>query len=280
METIHSIALLATSYALCTSASAATTVLQWGFDNTSGNVVVPVNDDSGTGNHGTNLVHSATAPIYSSDIPTNTQFVSGVGSVDFTGTSGGISTAASAGVGSGQGIISATDVFNAGGLTMEIWVKNPSTSENPGIGLNIGGMYVLGATADGNNIGFFHGDDSSDLAWTTTAFDGSEWNHLAVVMTTSDPTAVNYSDISAYVNGTLVNSAAHTLPWFLTRATSVGNHQYADWGNLDGLVYEPRISLGTLTAAEFTHDPVPEPAAATLLLLASATLVARRRRRM
>jgi len=235
----------------------AQTALQYGFDSSTGDVTVPINDDSGTGNHGTNLVHSTTAPIYSSDIPTNTQFVSGVGSIDFSGTIAGISTASSLGVGSGQGIISATDVFNAGGITMEIWIKNPSTTTNPGIAVSIGGMSVLGVTGDGNNIGFFRGDDSTVIDWTTTEFDGDEWNHLAVVLTTSDPAAENYSDISAYLNGELIHSAAHTFPWFLTRATSVGNHQYADWGNYNGLVYEPRISLGALSPEAFTFSTGP-----------------------
>lgn len=234
-----------------------TNVLHWAFTSTSGSVTVPIADTSGAGNNGTTLLWTGPL-VYSSDIPTNTQFCSGIGSVDFTGVSAAISTANSAGVGSGQGIVSAAQVYAAGGLTMEVWVKNPSLaagSISPALALNMGGMYVLGVDASGN-VGFFLGDNGGILDWTTTVTPDA-WMHLAVVMANPDPTAQTYTNISSYVNGTLVNSSSHTFPWFLTRATSVGNHQYANWDDYEGLIYEPRITLGILTPDKFTVKPPP-----------------------
>ena len=237
-------------------AGGGTPVLQWGFDATSGDVATPITDDSGPVVHdGTNLLHGPDAPVYSADIPaaSMTQHVTGTGSVDFSGTSAGISTADSIGVGSGQGIITATEVFNAGGLTMEVWVKNPSSPVGTGSAINIGGMYHLGVI--GGRIGFIPGDNVTIQTWTTAAYVPGEWNHLSVVMVTSDPAARNYSNISAYLNGVLIAAGSHTFPWFLSRATSVGNHQYGDWNNFDGLIYEPRISLGTQGFSGFTIKP-------------------------
>ena len=246
----------------------ASPILQYGFDFTSGTVASngpPVNDDSGSGNHG--LVLQGNGGTYGADIPTAmVQNATGVGSLDVTGTA--LSTANSLGVGSGQGITTAADVFNAGGLTMEVWVKD-AVGTGPGLALNMGGMYALGVAANGQ-IGFFHGDNTNDLSWTT-AQATSSWTHLAVVMETTDPSAMNYHTITAYVDGSPIHSAGHTFPWFLDRATSVGNHQYnLGWGPMDGLVYEPRISLGALDPSEFTYgegepEIIPEPATMALL---------------
>ncbi len=264
---------------LSTSLFAGTTVMQWGFDATSGAVTVPVTDDSGTGNDATDLIHSTTAPVYTGDIPTNTQFVTGIGSVDFTGTAGGLSTAASAGVGSGQGMLAAADVAAAGGFTMEVWVKNAvdNSSSGPAFALNMFGGHCLGVsdTDEGVKIGYFHGDNSNDLLWTTDYTTSGSWTHLAVVLKTTDPDGKVFTEVTSYVNGTAIYTGSVTLPWWLDRATSVANHQYGDWGDLEGLVYEPRISLGALEASEFTV--VPEPATMLLLGLGSLTVLRRKK---
>ncbi len=259
------------------------TILQYGFDYTSGTVDGNGGSVINDANPGTYNSVTIQAPggTYSADVPSAyiTQDTTGIGSLDVTGTA--ISTANSLGVGTGQGITTAADVFNAGGLTMEVWVKDiAATTGNPGLALNMGGMYVLGVAANGQ-IGFFHGDNSNDLSWTT-AQDTSSWTHLAVVMETTDPGAMDYHTITAYVNGSPIYADSHTFPWFLDRATSVGNHQYnVGWGPMNGLVFEPRVTLGALAPEDFTYVRVPEPSAIALLVLGGIGLLAwpRRRRR-
>ena len=236
-------------------AGGGTRVMQWGFDATTGSVTPPVNDDSGNGKDGTHVLFGV-APPYSPDIPSASlrQHTTGVGAVNFTGTNAAISTADSVGVNSGQGIITATDVYNAGGYTIEVWVKNPShvTTDAPiGLALAHAGMHGLGE--NNGRIGWFNNGPS--MAWSTDQFSPGEWNHLAVVMRTNDPTAKSFTSVSSYLNGILIHSAPYTFPWFLDRAFSVGNHQYNNWGDYEGLVYEPRVSLGALGVNEFTFVP-------------------------
>ena len=253
---------------------AAPTLLQYGFDYTSGTVDGnggSVTNDANPGTHDSVTIQ-APGGTYSADIPTgNVQNATGIGSLDVTGTA--ISTASSLGVGSGQGIATAADVFEAGGLTMEVWVKDISAATgNPGLALNVAGMYVLGVAANGQ-IGFFHGDNTNDLSWTT-AQDTSSWTHLAVVMETTDPSAMDYHTITAYVNGSPIHSAGYTLPFFLDRAASVGDHQYnVGWGPMDGLVFEPRITLGALAPEDFTYARVPEPSTIALLVVGGLGLL-------
>ena len=270
------ITLLALAAGLAGSLSAST-ILQWGFDSTSGPVATPVNDDSGANHHGTNLLWGA-APTYSADIPaaSNRQFTTGVGSVDFSSTNAAISTAASASVGSGQGIVSSADIFNAGGLTLEVWVKNPSAGVADNcFALNIGGYASLGI--NNGSLGFFGHTSTNVSALRTNAFTAGEWNHLAAVLSGPNSTATSYSTISLYLNGELVNSVSNVnFHGFLTRAASVGNHQFGDFGNFNGLVYEPRVSTGALAPSQFTY--IPEPGGMTLLALGGMSLLVRRRR--
>ncbi len=233
------------------------TVLQYGFDATSGSVTVPITDDSGAGNHGVALLHGGDAPTYSSDIPASTQFVTGIGSIDFSGTSTAISTAVSEGVGSGQGILTAAEVAAAGGFTMEVWVKNATGSSGSPAALGMFGGHKL--IANGTRVGYLHGDNDNDQSWLID-YDTSDWVHLAVTLETTDPDAKVFTNITSYVNGTPIHSGSHTMGWWLDRATSVGNHQYADWNDYEGLVYEPRISLGILSPSEFTCLPMPTAA--------------------
>ena len=114
-----------------------TPILQWGFDSTSGAVTVPITDDSGAGHDGTNL-WNRTAATYSDDIPSplQTQHVTGVGSVNFaTGSTATISTTPDAPIATPDAI------WAAGGLTMEVWVKNPvQAGQYPGFALSFADM--------------------------------------------------------------------------------------------------------------------------------------------
>ncbi|MCX6877790.1 MAG: hypothetical protein NTW21_28860 [Verrucomicrobia bacterium] len=86
-----------TSFALAVGLAgplSAGTILQWGFEFTSGAVSVPITDDSGAGHPGTALLGNGAA-TYSADIPSalETQNVTGIGSVNFaTGSTTAIAT--------------------------------------------------------------------------------------------------------------------------------------------------------------------------------------------
>ena len=224
---------------------AAGTILQWGFDYTTGAVAVPITDDSGAGHPGTTLQGSGGA-TYSADIPSAamTQNVTGIGSVNFaTGTHAGISTAQTA---------TPAQIWAAGGLTLEVWVKNPvKGGQYAGFALCFGDGYNLGISSAGR-IGFATawGGDNVD----TNDYAPGEWNHLAAVIVPTRSDCGSYN-ISAYLNGRSIGSKSLTRD-FLPRVTVVGNASDGNvYNNYNGLVYEPRISLGALTPGEFTVVP-------------------------
>jgi hypothetical protein len=235
------------------------TVLQWAFPGTAGNVAVPIADVSGAGHAASNLLYSATgSPVYSPDFPTNTQFCSGRGSIDFTTTHAALATANSYHVSSGQAVVTAAQIYNAGGLTMEVWVKNPSApSTSPGYALNMAAIAALGVSSSGQ-VGFAYENNQSDPNFFTTIPAG-QWAHLAVVMAQPSSSALTYGTISLYVNGVLIYTGNNVTisGTYRTRAISAGNHQYDDWANYDGLIYEPRVTLGALAPNQFTYKSVP-----------------------
>jgi hypothetical protein len=238
------------------------TVLQWAFPQTSGSVTVPIPDVSGAGHPASNLLYtSLAAPVYSADLPANAQFCSGTGSIDFTGTPSALSSANSVGIGSGQAVVTAAQIYNAGGLTMEVWVKNPSASNtslgNPGYALNMAATAALGVGTNGQ-VGFAYDNNQSNPSFYTSVAPG-QWAHLAVVMAAPDASALTYGSVAFYVNGALVYAANNLTisGTFRTRAVSAGNHQYSDWANYEGLIYEPRVTLGALAPSQFTIKPAP-----------------------
>lgn len=79
--------------------------------------------------------------------------------------------------------------------------------------------------------------------------DTTNWTHIAATMNaTPGQGGKKYDKITFYVNGVKAaeNSGGHTFPWFLNRAAGVGMHGVFLAGDADGLVYEPRISVGVL----------------------------------
>ena len=225
---------------------AADTILQWGFDYTTGAVAVPIADDSGANHPGTTLQGSGGA-TYSADIPSaaKTQNVTGIGSVNFaTGTHAGIARAQPA---------TAAQIWTAGGLTMEVWVKNPvKGGQYAGFALCFGDGYNLGISSAGR-IGF-------STAWgdnvDTNDYAPGVWNHLAAVIVPTTADCGSYN-ISAYLNGRSIGSRSITRG-FLSRVTVVGNASDGNvYNNYNGLVYEPRISLGVLTPSQFTVTTGP-----------------------
>ncbi len=244
-------------------------VLQYGFDFTTGTVASnggSITDDSGNGNHGTLInVGRGNGGTYSSDIPTvNVQNVTGISSLDITG-GNALSTSPTAGsTFSGEALVGATaaDVDAAGGLTYELWVKNVSNASSGGHLLVLGGMHGIAVHATAG-VGFIYGDDTSFLT-PATAIDTTTWTHIAVTMASTTvnthPGEMTFSNISLYENGVKVAEDAdgHTFGFgFLERALGVGKHGVFDGDDANGLIYEPRVSLGVLDSSQFTYQSTP-----------------------
>jgi len=248
-------------------ASAGTTVLQYGFDFTSGTVADnggSVADDSGHGNDGKlDAPGRGNGGTYTADIPTagtavgQAQNVTGIGSLDITGPNA-LSTGTGAFSGEALNGLSAADIGAAGGITYEIWVKNVANVTDNAHLLVLGGMHGI-AIDPVRGIGAIYGDNGKPILTPPSPIDTTEWTHIAITMATTDPDSKAFTNISLYVNGVLVaeDSEGHTFPWFLTRGAGIGKHPVLDSDDADGLVYEPRISAGILDPSDFTVVPPP-----------------------
>jgi len=248
-------------------ATGTTNYLQWSFASTSGTVAAPIADTSGfsAAHNANNIIGTGTAPTYSPDIPANKQFCTGVGSVSFT-------TAADTGLSTGPlGTATTTNapteaqIVAAGGLTMEVWVKNPATSTvtgntSPAMGFQWAGEQILGVSTDGH-IGYFDGDNGALTTWSTTSWTAGQWHHLAVVLSNprnSDASLGNgssslFTNITSYLDGVPIASSVNFTINYRTRNISAGMHQGFDkTGAFSGLIYEPRMTLGALNPTNFT----------------------------
>jgi autotransporter-associated beta strand protein len=263
LKTIAAGALLAGS--LNARAVGTTNFLQWSFTGTSGTVIVPVLDTSGfaTSHSASNIIGAGAAPSWSSDIPGATQFCSGVGSVSFPANNdSGLSTGP-LGTGNYAGSPTMPQIVAAGGLTMEVWVKNPAVSsaalDGMGAAFQWAGEHILGVNSAGR-LGYFSGDNTALTTWSTTNWSPGQWIHLAVVLAqprSSDSGAANntqtiFTNVTCYVNGTAVASSSLTT-FYRTRNISAGMHQGFDpYTIISGLIYEPRMTLGALNPSQFT----------------------------
>lgn len=230
-------------------AGGTTNIMQWSFSHTSGNIAVPIADTSGfLPAHPASSLINGGKPAFSSDIPTNyVRFCTGIGSVNFSGTGAGLSTVHSIGVASGQGMVSAAQVYAARGLTLEIWMKNPSLlpngSDTFAFALETGGMYTLGVASSGN-VGYF---DAGGLTLkTTTPPAAGQWLQLAVEMANPNAACTMFTNTSAYLNGNLIGSGIGGYSSFPSRATCIGSWQYGYNSNrrLNPSFVEDNLLLG------------------------------------
>lgn len=258
-----------------TRLASAQVILQYGFDFNSGTVDSQggsVNDDSGSFNLG--QIYVGNGGAYIADIPANTQFATGIGSLDVSGDNS-IATDPTGQTDAGTGLLTNTGAFldftaisNAGGLTVETWVKGVSTGgvDPRGQIVSVGSVYGL-LVDDASRIRAYNGFDVANSPGF--AFLANDWTHLAAVY--SNPVVDGGSmtvDIALFINGTLADSIENSvIAQDLNRGASVGRNPAV--GNLpelvDGQVYEPRISLGALAPSSFTiANPVPLPIVPTL----------------
>ncbi|NWK54126.1 PEP-CTERM sorting domain-containing protein [Verrucomicrobiaceae bacterium N1E253] len=258
----------------------ATTLIQYGFDFTSGTVASQnggvVTDDSGNAHHGGVKFNT---PVYSSNIPTGTQNVTGVGSLDV---SGGHHTIAS--TQNDSDIFSISEMVANGGLTVEVWA-NQSNSGNGGNAkiIAIGGAFDI--EMDSTGISTFVNSSGNGVASFTNALAdrAGTWMHVAAVIDNFVVDGGSHDfDLKLYINGTLQDSVAYndvTPSFALGRQIGIGSQAHSGSGDFryDGLIYEPRISYGAVAPADFTIV-VPEPASSVFLGLGGLALILRRRK--
>ncbi len=258
--------------ALISAGQAPAALVQYGFDFTSGSVQTnggTVSND-GTGSFNAGILRGD-GGTYSSDIPAAglRQFTTGTGSLS-TG-SGAIRTGT--GAFSGEGVVSNAAITAAGGLTLEIWVKGG----NNGTAFTVAGAFGISGSATGYTM--FNGANVASEIVTAPA-DRTVWTHVAAVYANPSQNGVNLNtDMQLYINGVLAGTKATVIPFDLTRGLGVGDHPLFPGGGdaFNGLLYEPRVSLGALQPPAFTFAAVPEPAGLALLG-AAGMLFARRRR--
>ena len=264
--------------AILLGVSAGAADLQWGFDFTSGEVTnqnggVVDNDGTGGANLAGQVYPGAQTPVYTDDIPPvewrrNT---AGVGAVNLQsppdGDVGHLRT-----VGTTSDLGTAADLRAAGGITVEAWVRH--LEPNPGGDdyiVSVGDWYVLcdaGATAPqggSDSYGSRYKLLMNSSSRPTPGYPISEeakmaagWTHVAAVLITG--TGDNNTS-RLYVDGILrsektglLDSDVDVIDLVAARNICVGGHHTfpAVANRFQGLVYEPRITLGVLTPEQFT----------------------------
>ena len=232
-------------------------IIQYGFDYTEATVSSEnggvVNNDTffadSAHNHaadGAVAAGSGNGGTYVMDIPpaSRRQFTTGIGSLN---TSFGNAIRSS-----GLGFVSNGEVFEAGGLTVEAWIKND------GVNVWTEGMTIMsvGGVLD---IKIHNGEislqDGYDGHYIGAAIDGTSWTHVAGVLTANTSSGV--TEMALFVNGVRQATSYYSqgAP-FLNRFVGIGSGQgdapYDPYNEYSGLIYEPRISLGALAPAQFT----------------------------
>ena len=250
----HTLLSLFCLVALLRPGLAGTTVIQYGFDFTSGTVQAnggTVTNDAGDFYHAYNIGNGGT---YSADLPPLRRFTTGVGSLLF----GGGVIVCNPDTNAGSLEPNFTNIISNGGLTMEIWVKgNASTDLNV---IMASQNYVLYSTATGARWANHYSNNG-----VNAAFDRTVWHHLAGVLYNPVMTDGNLrADMRFYVDGVLAGTFTGSV-WGSdsTPRVGVGTHPvYSIYSGFRGLVYEPRVTLGVLTPGMFTTFPAVPPAPA------------------
>lgn len=79
--------------------------------------------------------------------------------------------------------------------------------------------------------------------------------------------------------GTLTGQTITAFGDSLNRTISVGAHPVGFAGDFyNGQIYEPRVSLGALSAGDLLYTAIPEPGAPLLLAFSSVLVFLRRKR--
>jgi hypothetical protein len=113
----------------------------------------------------------------------------------------------------------------------------------------------------------------------------NSWHYAAVVFTSTGLSGADITgDFTFYLDGTtpVGTLTGQTITAFgdsLNRTISVGAHPVGFAGDFyNGQIYEPRVSLGALSAGDLLYTAIPEPGAPLLLAFSSVLVFLRRKR--
>ncbi len=176
-------------------------------------------------------------------------------------------------VSSGTSELSNSAIADAGGFSMETWFNwNGTGSVNSMIDYAGTEKLVLDtAQGSGNEVRMRINSDASLDSLIGTVGAG-EWHYVAAVFDTQG-NAVDAGSITGlfrlYLDGNLVDTTGNlTISDFgdsLDRPIGVGKHPLNfEADRFDGLIFEPRVSLGALSQSELLY--VPEPSGLILLV--------------
>jgi hypothetical protein len=259
----------------CIACSSATgqTIFRYSAFQGDGNQLPTIFDAGGAGNNGT----ADATTKFSPNTPT-VGVPSDAGNRSINGNGqGGVVT------GSTAELLNSA-VAAAGGFTMETWfLWNGGGSINALLDYAGTEKLVIDATLGQGNEVRMRINSDTNLDSVIGPIDADQWHYVASVFDTQG-NAVDGGSISGvfrlYLDGSLVRTTDPvTITDFgdsLNRPIGIAKHPLNfDADRFDGLIFEPRVSLGALGQSELLYV-VPEPSAALLLALGVLAVLRRR----
>ena len=176
-------------------------------------------------------------------------------------------------------------IVSSGGFTMEAWFSYTGGGNINSI-IDYAGTEKLVREAATSGTGYRNSSAAPLYILGDTT--GSEWHYAAVVFSPTGAVAANGSitgDLTFYYDSTTPTSTeiGAVITDFgdsLNRTIGVGTHPVGFAGDFfNGLIYEPRVSTGALSASELLiASAVPEPGSSSMILGALSLLFFRRKR--
>ncbi len=173
-------------------------------------------------------------------------------------------------------LVTNANIATFGGYTIETWLHLEGTSSSLQKIIDLEGYDALRVLNNTTDVYF-------SPAGSGITFDVglNQWHHIAGVLDVDAVVNPAQALASLYVDGRLVGSAitsASRLMDNLNRGIGFGSHPTSGGELVNGLLFEPRVSLGALSPDQFLLAS-PEPTTLGLLAMGGGAALLRRRRR-